>query len=96
MKTKRKKVTTDFANVADPPANGRGVRSFERNDKRGPGRPIGKRSNPAFQQYTVLIRRDTHHQAIEKLRKTHGRPDFGEYVEALISADLARTSKGEQ
>lgn len=89
-KTKRKKHTTDFSEVRDAQANGGAGtrRNFERKDKRGPGRPIGKRSNPAFQQYTVLIRKTTHHKAIEKLRKTTARPDFGEYVEVLILNDL--------
>ncbi len=56
----------------------------ERNETRGPGRPIGKRSNPAFRQYTALLRKDTHDRAVEKLRKTTAKPDFGELVEQLI------------
>lgn len=88
MKKKtKKKLTTDFGKIEH--TNG-GVGRFERkNNTRGPGRPIGKRSNPAFRQYTVLIRQETHTKAIEKLRKTHARPDFGEYVEALIYADIS-------
>ncbi len=62
-----------------------------RSEKRGPGRPAGKRSNPAFRQYTVLIRVDTHTRALEKLRKTTEKPDFGEYVEKLILRDLAKS-----
>jgi hypothetical protein len=65
--------------------------SSARSEKRGPGRPTGKRSNPAYHQYTVLIRRDTHDRALEKLRKTITKPDFGEYVEKLILRDLAKS-----
>ena len=78
------KFNVDLSDVSDvivPPAH-------ERNEKRGPGRPIGKRSNPAYRQYTVLLRIDTHDRAIEKLRKTISKPDFGEYVERLILQDL--------
>jgi len=63
--------------------------TFERNEKRGPGRPIGKRSNPAFGQFTVLLRKETHHRILTELRKHEAKPDFGEYVEKLILQDLA-------
>lgn len=85
-KAKKHKLNTDFKAIEAAAA---GAGRFERNNKRGPGRPIGKRSNPAFRQYTVLIRKETHDQAIERLRKSMARPDFGEYVESLIHADLA-------
>lgn len=81
------KLRTDFNNIQ--PA---GKKQFERNhnETRRPGRPAGKRSNPAFRQYTVLLRRSTHDQAIAKLEKLKARPDFGEYVEALILEDCKR------
>jgi hypothetical protein len=66
-------------------------RAFERNERRGPGRPIGKRSNPSYRQYTALIRIDVHSRALEKLRRTTARPDFGEYVESLILQDLQKS-----
>jgi hypothetical protein len=75
----------DFTAVAAAPS-----RDYERNEKRGPGRPIGKRSNPAYRQYTALLRIDTHDRALEKLRRTTSKPDFGEYLEALIQDDLKR------
>lgn len=62
----------------------------DRRETRGPGRPIGKRSNPAYRQYTALLRKDTHDRAIEKLRKTAAKPDFGELVEELIQEWLAK------
>jgi hypothetical protein len=86
--SKPKKLSVDFGDIRHPAPAAAPPRRFERNEKRGPGRPIGKRSNPAFRQYTVLIRRDTHTRAIEKLRKVTAKPDFGEYVETLILRDL--------
>jgi len=62
----------------------------ERREVRGPGRPIGKRSNPAFHQYTTLLRKDTHDRAVEKLRRTTPKPDFGELVEQLVREWLAK------
>ena len=86
--TKAKKLSVDFGDITEPTRATAPPRRFERNEERGPGRPIGKRSNPAFRQYTVLIRQDTHSRAIEKLRRVTGKPDFGEYVEFLILKDL--------
>jgi hypothetical protein len=83
------KLSVDFSDISQPPPNVQ-PRKFERNEKRGPGRPIGKRSNPAFRQYTVLLRVETHTRAIEKLRKVTAKPDFGEYVESLILKDLGK------
>jgi hypothetical protein len=86
---KPNKLNVDFSDMSPPTAKVP-PRTFERNEKRGPGRPIGKRSNPAFRQYTVLLRIDTHTRAIEKLRKVTAKPDFGEYVESLILKDLGK------
>jgi hypothetical protein len=82
---KSNKFNVDFNDISTAPA-----REHERNEKRGPGRPIGKRSNPAYRQYTALIRIDTHDRAIENLRKTTAKPDFGEYLERLILQDLGK------
>jgi hypothetical protein len=81
------KFNVDFGDIESAPKD----RPHERNEKRGPGRPIGKRSNPAFRQYTALLRIDTHDRAIEKLRKTTAKPDFGEYIERLVEQDLRRS-----
>jgi hypothetical protein len=83
------KLNVDFSDISQPAPNVK-PHNFERNEKRGPGRPIGKRSNPAFRQYTVLLRIETHTRAIEKLRKVTAKPDFGEYVESLILKDLGK------
>jgi hypothetical protein len=81
---RKNKFNVDFTDLGSIKDGGR----EERREKRGPGRPIGKRSNPAYRQYTALLRIDTHDRAIEKLRKTIAKPDFGEYVERLIRQDL--------
>jgi hypothetical protein len=86
---KPSKLSVDFSDIS-PSLSKPQARAFERNERRGPGRPIGKRSNPAFRQYTVLLRIETHTRAIEKLRKITAKPDFGEYVESLILRDLGK------
>lgn len=86
---KPSKLSVDFSDISPSPPKPQ-ARAFERNERRGPGRPIGKRSNPAFRQYTVLLRIETHTRAIEKLRKITAKPDFGEYVESLILRDLGK------
>ena len=83
------KLSVDFSDIGQSPPKAQ-PRKFERNEQRGPGRPIGKRSNPAFRQYTVLLRVETHTRALEKLRKVTAKPDFGEYVESLILKDLGK------
>jgi hypothetical protein len=75
----------DFTALAAAPS-----RDYERNGKRGAGRPIGKRSNPAYRQYTALLRIDTHDRALEKLRRTSSKPDSGKYLETLIQEDLKK------
>lgn len=51
---------------------------------RGPGRPPGKRSNPAYKQYSVRLRKDTQRTAMEHLRRETEQPDFSELVERLV------------
>ena len=55
-------------------------------EKRGPGRPIGKRGNPDYKQYTVLLKGATHREALENLRRKSARPDFSDLLETLIAA----------
>jgi hypothetical protein len=86
---KANKLNVDFSDMSQPSERAQ-PHTFERNERRRPGRPIGKRSNPAFRQYTVLLRLDTHTRAIEKLRKITTKPDFGDYVESLILKDLGK------
>jgi hypothetical protein len=64
-----------------------------RESKKGPGRPIGKSSNPDYTQYSVKLRITTHDEAIENLRKrarrqgnSPNRIDFSDLVEELLAA----------
>ena len=55
-------------------------------DKRGPGRPIGKRGNPDYKQYTVLLKAATHRKALDHLRLKSDRPDFSDLLEMLLAS----------
>jgi hypothetical protein len=64
-----------------------------RESKKGPGRPVGKSSNPDYTQYSVKLRITTHDEAIENLRKRARRQgnspnkiDFSDLVEELLAA----------
>lgn len=64
-----------------------------REPKKGPGRPVGKSSNPDYTQYSVKLRITTHDEAIENLRKrarrqgnSPNRIDFSDLVEDLLAA----------
>ena len=53
-------------------------------EKKGPGRPPGKRTNPAYQQVTVYIPRALHNTVkIALIQK--GRKEFSELVEELLT-----------
>jgi hypothetical protein len=53
------------------------------------GRPRGKRSNPAYEQVTAYIRKDTHTQVkIMLLQEGEGR-EFSELLEELLSEFLS-------
>jgi hypothetical protein len=51
----------------------------------GPGRPIGKRSNPDYEQLTILIRKHTKKRAVRLLEDTAADQDFSELIEHLLS-----------
>jgi hypothetical protein len=64
-----------------------------REPKKGPGRPVGKSSNPDYTQYSIKIRIATHDAAIENLRtrarrqgNSPNRIDFSDLVEELLAA----------
>lgn len=63
-----------------------------RQPKKGPGRPVGKSSNPDYTQYSIKIRIATHDTAIENLRtrarrlgSSPNRIDFSDLVEELLA-----------
>jgi hypothetical protein len=57
------------------------------------GRPKGKRSDPAFEQVTAYIRRETYLQTKMLLLQEGNQKDFSQLVEELLGA-YARTQKG--
>lgn len=50
-----------------------------------PGRPRGKRSDPAFEQITAYIRKDTHRQVKLALLQAGEDQEFSELVEDLLT-----------
>jgi hypothetical protein len=70
----------------------------ERNEKpavvlKAPGRPPGKRSDPAYKQYSVLLKRQTHRQVTTILRDQEGGPDVSELRQQLLEQWLEQQQK---
>ena len=64
-------------------------RAVERAENRttalkGPGRPPGKRSDPEYKQYSVLLKRQTHRQVTALLRDQEDGPDVSELLQQLL------------
>ena len=53
------------------------------------GRPTGKRSDPAWKPYTVLIRKETHKGVSRRLQDMDVGQDLSELVEELLTEWLA-------
>lgn len=49
------------------------------------GRPTGKRSDPDFQQTTLLLRKDTKRKAVRQLEDSGVHMDLSELVEKLLA-----------
>ena len=60
-----------------------------------PGRPPGKRSDPAWKQFSVLLRRDTQREAMLLLRRGEGGQDLSGLVQTLL-AEWVRAQRGEE
>ncbi len=56
------------------------------------GRPKGKRSDPAFEQVTAYVRKETYRQTKMALLEANDNRDFSQLVEELLFAYL-RTQK---
>ncbi len=56
---------------------------------RGVGRPPGKRSDPDYKQYSVLLKKQTHRKVSGILRDRDGGQDVSELVEQLLEQWLA-------
>jgi hypothetical protein len=54
------------------------------------GRPPGKRSDPAFKQFSVLLRRDTQRQATAILRDKDNGQDLSGLVQTLLESWIKR------
>lgn len=52
--------------------------------RRGPGRPPGKRSDPAYRQFGVLLPHALQADVADRLRRTLPRRDFGDLLETLL------------
>jgi hypothetical protein len=54
------------------------------------GRPAGKRSDPAWKSYTVLIRKETHKSVSRRLQDMDVGQDLSELVDELLAEWLTR------
>ena len=61
---------------------------------KGPGRPPGKRSDPEYKQYSVLLKRHTHRQVTSILRDQEDGPDVSELLQQLLEQWLKQQQKG--
>jgi hypothetical protein len=60
---------------------------------KAPGRPPGKRSDPAYKQYSVLLKRQTHRQVTAILRDQEDSPDVSELLQQLLEQWLEKQQK---
>ena len=60
---------------------------------KSPGRPPGKRSDPEYKQYSVLLKRHTHRQVTTLLRDQEDRPDVSELLQQLLEQWLEKQQK---
>lgn len=55
-----------------------------------PGRPPGKRSDPAYKQYSVLLKKHTHRQVTNILRNQEASTDVSELLQQLLEQWLEK------
>jgi hypothetical protein len=60
---------------------------------KAPGRPPGKRSDPAYKQYSVLLKKHTHRQVTTLLRGREDSPDVSELLQQLLEQWLEQQQK---
>jgi hypothetical protein len=58
-----------------------------------PGRPPGKRSDPEYKQYSVLLKRHTHRQVTNILRNQEDSPDVSELLQQLLEQWLEKQQR---
>jgi hypothetical protein len=61
--------------------------------KRGKGRAAGKRSDPAWRQHTVMLKRETHIEASDILRRQEDGQDISELLQSLLEQWVKRQRK---
>ncbi len=54
-------------------------------EKKGRGRPVGKRSNPDYEATTVLLRKQTKRKASRLLEDIDSKHDLSELIETLLA-----------
>ena len=57
---------------------------------KSPGRPPGKRSDPEYKQYSVLLKKQTHRQVTTILRDQEDGPDVSELLQQLLEQWLEK------
>ena len=60
---------------------------------KAPGRPPGKRSDPEYKQYSVLLKKQTHRQVTAILRDQEDGPDVSELLQELLEQWLEQQQK---
>jgi hypothetical protein len=60
---------------------------------RPPGRPPGKRSDPAWKQFSVLLRRETQRKAVDMLRDADDGRDLSGLVQSLLDGWIKKQNK---
>jgi hypothetical protein len=60
---------------------------------KAPGRPPGKRSDPEYKQYSVLLKKETHRQVTRLLRDQEDGPDVSELLQQLLEQWLEKQQK---
>jgi hypothetical protein len=60
---------------------------------KAPGRPPGKRSDPEYKQYSVLLKRQTHREVTKILRDQEDSPDVSELLQQLLEQWLQHQQK---
>lgn len=73
-------------------------RSAERNEgapatATGKGRAPGKRSDPAWKQHTVMLRKENHLAALDILRRQEDGPDISELLDSLLEQWVKKQRK---
>ena len=81
-----------------PPRTIRRARAGERArvavpERRGPGRPPGKRSDPEYRQVTGLIRKDVHTAVLKQMLDEGRSRDMGALMEELFERYYLKTKR---